>query len=112
MSDKKFPMTATKPDGVTIRLEGLPDLVAMVADLQNQIDTLKAFAEDVFKAVLLPEEVHYYIEDKYEDFDYCDDALTGLAELLARYRAMLAFLKKNGIAPEQVFGDTKPQRKS
>ena len=107
MSDKKIPMTAPKQEGITIHLEGLPDLVAMVADLQHQVDTLKAFAEDVFKAVMLPEHVHYFIEGKYDGTDYCEEAANGLAGLLAKYRAMLSFLKKNGIDPEQVFGEAK-----
>lgn len=107
MSDKKFPMTATKPDGVTIRLEGLPDLVAMVADLQHRVDLLEAFAEDVFKAVLLPDHIHFLIEGKYEDTQYCEEAMDGLLKLLAKYRAMTAFLEKNGIDPEKVFGESK-----
>ena len=110
--DKKFPMTASKPDGVTINIAGLPDLVAMIADLQHQVELLKAFAEDVFKAVLIPEQVHYYIDEKYDEFDFCDDALSGLSELLAKYRAMLSFLKKNGIAPEKVFGEIKTREMS
>lgn len=107
MSDKKIPMTAPKQEGITIRLEGLPDMVAMVADLQHRVDTLNAFAEDVFKAVLLPDRIHFLIEGKYEDTEYCEEAMNGLLKLLAKYRAMMAFLEKNGIPPEKVFGDAK-----
>ena len=107
MIDKKIPMTAPKQEGITVHLEGLPDLVAMVADLQHQVDTLNAFSEDVFKAVMLPEHVHYFIEGKYEDTEYCEEAMDGLLKLLAKYRAMLSFLEKNGIDPEKVFGDAK-----
>ena len=107
MSDKKIPMTAPKQEGITIHLEGLPDLVAMVADLQHQVDTLNAFAEDVFKAVMLPDHIHFLIEGKYENTEYCEEAMDGLLKLLAKYRAMMSFLKKNGIDPEQVFGEAK-----
>lgn len=107
MSDKKIPMTATKQEGITVHLEGLPDLVAMVADLQHRVDLLEAFAEDVFKAVLIPDSVMFFIEGKYAELDYCDEAVDGLAKLLAKYRAMLEFLNKNGIPPEKVFGDAK-----
>ena len=105
--DKKFPMTAGKPEGITVHLDGLPDLVAIVADLQNQIDLLQSFVEDVFKMVLIPDQVHYYLMDKYEDVEYAVDALDGLGVILSRYRKMLAFLQKNGINPEQVFGEDK-----
>lgn len=107
MNGKKVPMTTPKPDGITVHLEGLPDLVAMVADLQHRLDTLNAFAEDVFKAVLLPDHIHFLIEGKYEDTQYCEEAMDGLLKLLAKYRAMMAFLEKNGIDPEKVFGDVK-----
>lgn len=107
MSDKKIPMTAPKQEGITIHLEGLPDMVAMVADLQHRVDLLEAFAEDVFKAVLLPDRIHFLIEGKYEDTEYCEEAMDGLLKLLAKYRAMLEFLNKNGIPPEKVFGEVK-----
>ncbi len=107
MNGKKVQMTAPKQEGITVHLEGLPDLVAMVADLQHRVDTLNAFAEDVFKAVLLPDRIHFLIEGKYEDTEYCEEAMNGLLKLLAKYRAMMAFLEKNGIDPEQVFGYAK-----
>lgn len=89
---------------VVVRLEGLPELVELVSSYQHRIDILMQFVEDVFIAVSTPETVHYYFEDKYDCVDLADDALSGLAELLARHRACLEFFRANGIQPERVFG--------
>lgn len=102
MENKVSPAKA--PVEVVVRLDGLPDLVEMVAEFQRRVDLLSEFAEDVLIAVLAPESVHHFIADKYDEFDFADDALDGLSELLARYRACLEFFRSNGIHPGQVFG--------
>lgn len=104
--EKKFQMTA--PDAsAPLRVDGLPDALRLVAGMQMEIDLFSSFAEEVLLAVLTPDSEHYVLDGKYADCSapHAEDAMDGLLKLLARYRSMVRFLEKNGISPDDVFGE-------
>lgn len=102
-------------DSPTIKIElvGLDEVFASAMDCENILVKYEKFAEHVILSCAMPEIPRYTIHDDALDDSPVPQACEMLDHLLVRYRRMTAWMRRNGIDPQDVAGsadDDKPAK--
>lgn len=87
-----------------VKISGLSELVDIVAGMQAEIDMLNSFVEEVLIMSLMPENVRYYFEDRFDG--RAAEALEAFGKRMYEYRKILEFLRLNNIDVNQILSDT------
>ena len=90
--------------GTEIKLTGLPELVDTIAAMQAEIDMLNDFVEDVLIMTMMPDNVRFYFEDRFDG--RTAEAMEALSKHMHEHRKILEFLRINKIDVNKIVSDT------
>lgn len=97
---------------IRIELDGLDEIFASAMDMENMLCKYEHFAEHVILACGMPEIPRYTLHDQDIEGTTIPQALELLDTLLVRYRRMTAWMRQNGLDPENIAGKGETKKKS
>lgn len=108
VTDKKFTISAKEKGDAAVRVEivGLDEIFASAMDAESIIGKYERLAEHVILSCAMPEIPRYIIHDEDIDGTPIPQALEMLDAVLVRYRKMTKWMRRNGIDPEAVAGNS------
>ena len=89
-----------------VTVTGLDDIFSAALDAENMLCKYERFAEHVILACGMPEIPRYTMRLDSIEETLMPQAFDLLDRLLVRYRKMTSWMRKNGIDPESVAGET------
>ena len=97
---------------IRIEIDGLDEIFATALDQENMLCKYERFTEHVILSCAMPEIPRYTLQDEDIEGTSMPQAFDLLDKILVRYRRMTAWMRQNGIDPENIAGKGEPKSKS